>query len=645
MIAATPGHRRLSALRSLLATLTLLAATLALGVVPARAEPSPTPPLLVALTGASASGTTPADTLVLSGTLTNTGDAPLTQVQARLWRSTLMLRTPLALDEALRGAPPAGRVLAAPTAVLSGHTPDVVAPGETVAFQLEASLRDLGFTNPGTTYWVGATVTAGRLEGSARTWFTVPGPDPVPVTPVVELAAAPRLVKPNLFVDDTLADELTGRLRVLLDAAAQPGVSRVVDPALVAEVTDMADGYRVIDGDSSVPGTRADVARAWLAELQALPAASGSTSLFGRPDLTRLFRVGGDRLVTDALRASEPSTAGTVVTLDRVNPEMLGVLSGYRTPVLATGTGLSVPWARVGGVGILTAVAPGSPVVAEDLPDTALNRAMVLQAYARAEGGQIRLLREAADVAADRAGTPPWATRRLLANVVATAPAEGDRTLAPDTSTQPRAGEEAGQLRALRDGVAAYGAAAPATGVGALADAHLARAASRAWAGHEADRAAWVGAVASRVGLPALESGLTVSALPRFTMTAASNEFPVTVTNTLPDDVVLRVVGASDSPQRIRLVASEPVTVKAGTSAGVVLRAEASGNGVADARIHAETGDGRRLTADVAVAVEATNLGTLGWVIVIVSGLVLVTSSALRIRQVRARNTGGGHAR
>ena len=43
----------------------------------------------------------------------------------------------------------------------------------------------------------------------------------------------------------------------------------------------------------------------------------------------------------------------------------------------------------------------------------------------------------------------------------------------------------------------------------------------------------------------------------------------------------------------------------------------------------------RSLTADTTILVETTNLGLIGWVIVIVSGLVLVVSTALRIRQVR----------
>jgi hypothetical protein len=35
--------------------------------------------------------------------------------------------------------------------------------------------------------------------------------------------------------------------------------------------------------------------------------------------------------------------------------------------------------------------------------------------------------------------------------------------------------------------------------------------------------------------------------------------------------------------------------------------------------------------------VEVTDLGTIGWIMVIVSGIVLVAATALRIRQVRRK--------
>ena len=75
--------------------------------------------------------------------------------------------------------------------------------------------------------------------------------------------------------------------------------------------------------------------------------------------------------------------------------------------------------------------------------------------------------------------------------------------------------------------------------------------------------------------------------------------------------------------------------MRPGDSETAQLPVEASGNGVVDARVHVEALDGRRLTPDVTITVEATSLGAVGWVITVVSGVVLVASTAWRIRQVR----------
>ena len=72
----------------------------------------------------------------------------------------------------------------------------------------------------------------------------------------------------------------------------------------------------------------------------------------------------------------------------------------------------------------------------------------------------------------------------------------------------------------------------------------------------------------------------------------------------------------------------------------VLVPAESAGGGVVSARVHVETADGHRLTPDREIAVETTNVGTIGWVIVIASGLVLVVTTAHRIRQVRRQGKG-----
>ena len=55
------------------------------------------------------------------------------------------------------------------------------------------------------------------------------------------------------------------------------------------------------------------------------------------------------------------------------------------------------------------------------------------------------------------------------------------------------------------------------------------------------------------------------------------------------------------------------------------------------ARVHLESLTGEQLTPDTTITVDTSDVGTIGWVLVIVSGVVLVLTTALRIRQVRAR--------
>ena len=133
---------------------------------------------------------------------------------------------------------------------------------------------------------------------------------------------------------------------------------------------------------------------------------------------------------------------------------------------------------------------------------------------------------------------------------------------------------------------------------------------------------------------------VTIDATPRFTMTGATSEFPVTVTNHLIDPVTIQLAAVSDNPQRIRLVPPEALTIEPGSSSTVLLQAESAGGGVVRASVHAQTTGGHRLTPDREVVVETTNFGTIGWVIVIVSGVVLVATTAHRIRQVRTKGKG-----
>ena len=182
--------------------------------------------------------------------------------------------------------------------------------------------------------------------------------------------------------------------------------------------------------------------------------------------------------------------------------------------------------------------------------------------------------------------------------------------------------------------------AAPRSGVGGVSDDQASRVVSQSWLGNPKGQDAYLTAIEQRVGSEALRAGIRLSASSIVTMASAQSEFPVTVTNNLGDTVTVRVGAQSDNPVRIQVASSREVTIRPGDSETVPLGVTASGNGVVTTRVHVQSLDRRRLTPDVAITVEATNLGAVGWGITIVSGIVLLASTAWRIRQVRGHSKG-----
>ena len=626
-----------------------LLVVLTLGALPtapaAAAEP---PTLAVLLTDVTLSGTGPEAVVRVEGTVTNASDAAAYGVRVDLWRSTLLLRSRRALLEALAAeASPLGQAVGGdPARTLTVTDADsAFGPGESRDFAFRATLAELQLGSDDATWWVGANAYASPdaegvpvVAGRGRSLVSVPGDESPAVTPVVELSSTPRQLTPDLFSDDTLAAELGGRLDTLATAAESAGYSYVVDPALLVELADMADGYSVATDLGPTPGTAADAAAAFLARLRALPRMSGHASLFARPDLVGAHdsQAGVEvlRWARTAAADARATTLPTLITVDALRPAALDALGAdLTTPVLTGSVGLEGDLLDAAGRRVVQAVAVAGAATSPVLGDDAQAAAATLTALARASGSQVRLLRTAEDVAVDRAATPGWFERRPFADVLAGDPAPliGEASPVAPVATA----EALGTLRDLAGDLATYADAAPSSGVDALVSAQAVRGTSQAWTGRESARRAWVRAVDAAAGGRALASGIMLDAAPRFSMSSRESQFPVTVTNRLADPVSVRVVATTDNPQRIRFDESPLLTLRPGASETVTLRTEAFGNGVVTAQARVVSAGNRRLTPDTTILVETTNLGLIGWVIVIVSGLVLVVSTALRIRQVR----------
>lgn len=225
-----------------------------------------------------------------------------------------------------------------------------------------------------------------------------------------------------MFVSERLVGELTGRLDTLLQAAGRPGGSWLVDPALIDEVTDMADGYEVLDGTDGQtrPGTGQAAAQAWLQRFRSLPNDRGARTLFGNPDVlgaeqndaTEVIGRATDALTNDELKRlplvvlphadiASPTTPAFVASAD---PDALLVSNGGRGTVVATGSSAAT----------VVRLAPAATAAGPGDADGAVQRQQRQYAEAIFGHGLVRLLRNADDVAADTAPAgcvaPAWTT-------------------------------------------------------------------------------------------------------------------------------------------------------------------------------------------------------------------------------------------
>ena len=128
---------------------------------------------------------------------------------------------------------------------------------------------------------------------------------------------------------------------------------------------------------------------------------------------------------------------------------------------------------------------------------------------------------------------------------------------------------------------------------------------------------------------------ISLSVSPSFIMTERESQFPVTVTNGTGMPVSLRVGFTSDNPQRIDVDDTDPFEVGAGESFTVLVSPKAESNGATMVHAQLESLAGRKLGPVNDVEVTATELGRVGWIIIIASGVFVLAGTAWRIRNVR----------
>lgn len=650
MIGGTLGWTR----RALALLLAFGAGVLALTFGPAAPASAATLAVTVDITGIAVAGTEPTDLVTLTGTITNTGDVPAYGVQVYLWRSMDPIRDLAALRQTSTNAAGWGTQMPQRPGPYLLVTNSVTAftPGASAPITLQATLADLGFNTRGAAYAIGAQVLATddmssdyQTVGQFRTVVALPAADPVPVTSIVLLSATPTKLVENLFRNDDLAAELSGRLDVLLTAAAQPGMSWLIDPGLLDEVRDLADGYQVGTGTKAGEGAGAAVAAAWLARFATLDPQAGGRTLYANPD------VNGARVAADA--SVVPRAQAAAAAVEGVDDLPLIVVPGGRTlnqstyafladsganAILASNSAKAGALKR-GTAEPLVLTTSALPTTGTDVARTALQQVQetLSGAVVAGQSGVARLLSDEAEVAQDAAAMTGWMQRRRLGDLLTSEPSGAIKL----TSTKPARLSKAqfGAIDRLAEDFETYTELVPTTTLTEGAQAALSRTAASAFIGRTDAFDSQARGLADLVSRPAISRSVTLDASPRFLMSARSNEFPVTVTNKLAEPIRVKVVVKTENPQRLTVPASQPFTVPPDQSVTVNIKPEATANGLVMANAYVATESGGRVTPDTAIVVEVTDLGVVAWIIVGVSAVVLVGATAWRIRQVRRRDS------
>ena len=628
------------------------AATLT-SAIPARAADAVE--LSLELTAMSVSGTKPKDTVSVQVHLSNTGTVPAYGVLAKIWRSRTPIRSRTMLSQIDAGnLELAGGWPNQPgNYQLITNSTTAFKPGESRSFTLTGTLAQLGFDARKIAYSLGVDVVATGDQSSnnstvaqVRTFVPMPGKAAVPVTPVVLLSAPPTKLGENLFANEDLTAQLTGRLDTLLTAAASGRTSWLIDPALLDEVRDQADGYQVVHDGTVTDGRGQPTAAAWLARFQKLNAALGSRTLFGNPDSYGAEATHTNNLLTWSKTASAAvpgiATLPLVVVptgnvVDNANLAFLAPAGARAITASNSATSAALQSGRSGQVVLGASTVTVADTVGQSTTAQIQQRQLQLAETALCStAGQVRLLTTTAELALNTQTQPSWVTLRPLNTLLGT----GVRSIASVKDTKPEhlSTQSFTRLKELSADFSAYQVLTPNSTV-VTPSATLLRSISQAWIGDAAGEDEFAMALRNQFGSDAVADRVHLRASARFVMSARTTEFPVTVTNDLADAIQVRVVVVTDNPQRLTVPASDLVTVQPGQSETVNIRPEATTNGVVTAEAHLTDTTGRQIGEKVPLTIEVTDLGMVAWGIVGISGIVLVGATWWRIRQVRRRES------
>lgn len=582
----------------------------------------------------------PTRAITLTGTVRNGTGLPLKDVNVHFWRSLTPLTSLDELETALESSPdePKGSRLTGQAHLMSFPS---LEPGASASFQVEATISDLTSTEEGTVHLLGVHVRATGADGNRRTVGRgrILAPltsSPLPVASVVKLTHRPTLIGDTEFQDGSLGQALTHDLGKLLSAAEEPGRVALVDPALFVELQALAEPHLVAGQEQPASPD----AQRFLARLQTLVREQRALRLpYGNPDLPRLYASG-------ALSDFETALGWSATALERAElPEVaalplaadLGKYANEDLSLILARSGFARIFAdnlvSSGCISTSTTIGyavdpldrPGMGPGTSTSPIQLTQRRLAEELLADDVG--VHLARDVTDLAllplvpdaeTSAALPTPRETASFPVNVTKDSPWQLLLNRSKSLFT------ESELLQELTG--------TDQTGVNAT----TAALANSADFSHESEALAFITAH-TREQLDA--SQIRLSSASQFVMGSDRNVFPMTISNPLTVPIRLRVVFSSDSPTRLSIPASEVVTIAPGEQQTVSVTPVAKANGVVTVHAQLITPNGTRFGSVIPVEVTATGFGRVGWIIITVSGAVVLGGTLWRIRTVQKETT------
>jgi len=603
-------------------------------------------------------------TLTITGSVTNTTNRALSGLSVTLWQSTSAIRTLAALDKALTAVDvtsPTGALVSSGVLPSEPLSTGDFGPRATSSFTLSGSIS---LPTPGAAYLIGVQVldANNQVLARARLILGYPAGDAALSALVVPLTVRPSLIAPAVsgdtpseavFQNESLSADLSGELGQMLTLAEQPGITPLIDPELVDELTAQTGDYQVLGDDGQLtPGTGQEAAKLALDRIDALISRGGAYRLpYGDPDINALATVpDAVHLVTfTKIDSADPVAPlplailmkGQVVTpaaarlIVSMAPNM--VISDAMDPsaTLQT-TGDSIHWVAATPVTTLEQINGPEPYfdgAATIQPQMA--RAARL-AVAAGQGAPAVVL--AGDGASAQLATT-WVNEgwspALLSQVIAgltptdlTWRSEASPMALPDglTAKVTRIQEQLAVMTNLGDDP-----------IGATTNGRrlIPAAVSATWQGDWASAATWLDLASAKLEQQLGTGGVEIHAAAVWYLSATTNRMPISVINSLGIPVTVKVRFTSDNPRLLNVPETDPVIIDPGATATVIGMPQAHANGTVQVSLQLYTMRGTKVGPPTQVEMVTTAAGRLGWIIIIGSGIAFVVATSLRVRQVR----------